>query len=56
MSNPEFSGPGPEETSLPDWYQVSLEAKERLQTQESTILELTQKFEEMETQMRQLQL
>jgi hypothetical protein len=30
-----------------------LEAKERLQTQYSTILELTQKFEDMETRMRQ---
>jgi hypothetical protein len=55
MSNPEFSGPGPEETSLPDWYQLFLEAKERLQAQDSTILELTQKFEEMETRMRQIQ-
>jgi hypothetical protein len=52
MSNPEFSDPGPEETSLPHWYQLFLEAKERLQTQDSTILELTQKFEEMETRMR----
>jgi hypothetical protein len=32
-----------------------LEAKERLQTQDSTILELTQKFEDMETRMRQVQ-
>jgi hypothetical protein len=55
MSNPEFSGPGPEETSLPDWYQFFLEAKERLQTHDSTILELTQKFEDMETRMRQVQ-
>jgi hypothetical protein len=55
MSNPEFPGPGPQETSLPDWYQLFLEAKERLQTQDSTILELTQKFEEMETRMRQMQ-
>jgi hypothetical protein len=49
MSNPEIPGPGPEETSLPHWYQFVLEAKERLQTQDSTILELTQKFEDMET-------
>jgi hypothetical protein len=49
MSNPEIPGPGPEETSLPDWYQLFLEAKERLQTQDSTILELTQKFEDMKT-------
>jgi Retrotransposon gag protein len=55
MSNPEFSSPGPEEPSLPDWYQLCLEAKERLQTQDSTILELVQKFEEMETRMRQIQ-
>jgi cell division protein FtsN len=55
MSNPEFSGPGPKETSLPDWYQLFLEAKERLQTQDSAILGLTQKFEEMETRMRQMQ-
>jgi Retrotransposon gag protein len=34
---------------------LSLEAKERLQAQDSTILELTQKFEDMETQMRQVQ-
>jgi Retrotransposon gag protein len=54
MSNPEIPGPGPEETSLPDWYQLFLEAKERLQTQDSTILELTQKFEDMETRMRQV--
>jgi hypothetical protein len=52
MSNPEIPGPGPEETSLPDWYQLFLE--ERLETQDSTILELTQKFEDMETQMRQV--
>jgi hypothetical protein len=49
MSNPGFSGPGPEEASLPDWYQLFLEAKERLKTQDSTILELIQKSEEMET-------
>jgi hypothetical protein len=55
MSNPEIPGPGPEETSLPDWYQLFLEAKERLQTQDSTILELTRKFEDMATRMRQVQ-
>jgi Ty3 transposon capsid-like protein len=55
MSNPEFSGPVPEETSLPDWYQLFLKAKELLQTQDLTILELTQKFEEMEARMRQMQ-
>jgi hypothetical protein len=55
MSNPEFSGPGLEETSLPNWYQLFLEAKERLQTQDSTILELTQKFEDLETRMRLVQ-
>jgi hypothetical protein len=55
MSNPETPGSGPEETSFPDWNQLVLEAKERLQTQDSTILELTQKFEDMETRMRQVQ-
>jgi hypothetical protein len=55
MSNPEFPRPGLEETSLPDWYQLLLDAKERLQTQDSTILELLQKFEDMETRMRQVQ-
>jgi hypothetical protein len=39
---------------LPDWYQLFLEAKERLQTQDSTILEFTQKFEDIETRMRQV--
>jgi hypothetical protein len=55
MSNPEFSGPGLEEISLPDVYQLFLEAKDRLQTQDSTILELTQKFVDMESRMRQVQ-
>jgi hypothetical protein len=55
MSNPEIPGPDPEETSLPDWYQLFLEAKERLQTQDSSIPELTQKFEGMDTRMRQMQ-
>jgi hypothetical protein len=37
MSNPEFSGLGPEETSLPDWHLLFLEAKERLQPHNSRI-------------------
>jgi hypothetical protein len=54
ISNPEIPGPDPEEKSLSDWHQLFLEAKERLQTEDSTILELTQKFEDTETRMRQV--